>query len=523
MGLLGMSALLWRTQTTLTWSGLPCLAAALVFLPWLQWLAGLLPFFGQAWISSAYLLGFLLALLVGARWEKASPNQLADGLFMAIGIAAIGSVGLQLYTWLGLYTSGALGVFALEPVGGRPFANLGQPNQLSTLLAWGLMACLWAYLRQTLSRVPAVFMAAFLLLGLALTQSRTGILAVSVMLGAVWYWRGLWPSRLMPKVVSGLYLYYLTIPLLLRWLNAILLLGQDDVYVRLEQQGDMRLSAWRLFAHAVTERPWFGYGWTEVSSAQIAVAERFPGLNGIFQMSHNLVLDLVLWTGLPIGLLVAAMLLRWFWSKFRGVRQPQDAALFMVLVAVAIHALVEFPLQYAYFLLPTGLIMGLLDARLHSPVVVTTRHWVLPGLWLAAVVVLGVTVRDYAKVDVSYGLLRLEQSLIGQGRGPFGGPPDVWVLTQLREWIVVARYKAHPGMRPQEIDEMTTLAHSYPSFNLVYRLATALALNGRPDEARTWLNKICKISDEKQCRLAHRTWAKESPNDPQTAAIQWPQ
>ena len=523
IALLGALALLWRTRSGLNWYGLPCLTAALVFLPWLQFFSGLLPFAGQAWISSAYLLGFLLALLVGARWELHSPKQLADGLFMAIGTAAIGSVGLQLYAWLGLYVSGFLGIFALEPTGGRPYANLGQPNQLATLLVWGLMACLWAYLRKVVSGATAVFVAAFLLLGLALTQSRTGMLAASVILGGVWFWRGLWPSRAFPKVASLLYLYFLALPSFLRWLNAALLLGQDNVYVRVTQQGELRLKAWRMFAQAVIERPWFGYGWTEVSSAYISVADQFPSLGSVFQLSHNLFLDLALWTGLPIGLLVAGVLLRWFWTRFRRVRQPEDAALFMVLAAVVIHALVEFPLQYAYFLLPAGLIMGLLDTRLGNRVAITTSYWLLPGMWLAAAVMLGVTVRDYAQVDANYSLLRLEQGLLGQGRGPMGGPPDVWALTQLRQWIVVARYKAHPDMSQQALYEMTAVARSYPSFNLIYRLATALALNGRPDEARVWLRKICKIADEKQCRLAQKTWAQESPNDPRTAVIQWPQ
>jgi len=523
IALVGASVVVVRTHQGLNWHGLPCLVAALVVLPWVQFFWGVLPFAGQAWISSAYLLGFLFALLIGARWEQADSSQLGHALFIAIGIAAIASVGLQLYTWLELTDSGVMGMWSLGATGSRPYANLGQPNQLATLLVWGLMACLWAYLYKAVSGWVAIAAAAFLLLGLALTQSRTGLLALTVMLIAAWFWRSLWPSRLLPRVASGLYVYVLVIPSFLRWLNSALLLGQNDVYVRLGQQGELRLSAWRMFAKAIMERPWLGYGWTEVSSAQIAVADQFPGLNGIFQQSHNIFLDLALWTGLPICLLVAGMLLRWFWTGFRRIRQPEDAALFMLLVAVSIHAFVEFPLQYAYFLLPTGLVMGMLNVRLDAKVIRVTSRWVLLGVWLTVAVVLGVTLRDYAKVDASYNMLRLEQSIIGQGRGPMGGPPDVWALTQLREWIVVARYKAHPDMSPQALDEMTTVARSYPSFNLIYRLATALALNGRPDEARVWLRKICKIADEKQCRLAQRTWAQESPNDPRTAVIQWPQ
>jgi hypothetical protein len=522
MGLLGALAVLIRTRSALNWHALPCLVAGLVFLPWVQYFLGLLPYAGQAWMSSAYLLGFLLALLVGARWEQASPDQLAHALFTAIGMAAIASVGLQLYSWLGLSDSGAMGMWSLGVTGGRPYANLGQPNQLATLLLWGLIACLWAYLRRAISGATAVFVVAFLLLGLALTQSRAGFLSLTVILGAVWFWRGLWSSRLVPRVALGLYIYFLTCSPLLRWLNAALLLGQDDLYLIVQRQGDLRLSAWRLFVQAIVDRPWLGYGWTDVSSAQMAVADQFSGLGGIFQQSHNLFLDLMLWTGVPIGLLITGILVRWFWRRLRAVRQPEDVALFLLLTVVGIHALVEFPLQYAYFLLPIGLVMGILNVRLGARVVASTPYGILSGLWLSAALVVGVTVRDYAHVDASYTLLRLEQSIIGQGRGTMGGPPDVWVLTQLREWILVTRYKAREGMSQQELAQLAMLTRTNPSLSLAYRLATALALNNRPGEARAWLGRICKFTDEEKCRLAQDTWARESPNDPRTAAIRWP-
>jgi O-antigen ligase len=518
MALIAALAVMMRTRSALSWHSMSCLAAGLVFLPWLQFFVGLLPYAGLAWMSCAYLLGFLLALLIGARWEQASTDQLAHALFIAIGVAAIASVALQLYGWLGLQSSGVMGMWSLDATGDRPYANLGQPNQLATLLLWGLMACFWAYLHKKIGAAAAVFIAAFLLLGIALTQSRAGYLGLSIVLAAVWFWRGLWPSRILPRIAAGLYIYALTIPFFLQWLNAALLLGQHDVHVRVAQQGELRLRAWRMFIAAVMEQPWFGYGWTGVGSAQIAVADQFPNLYGIFQNSHNIFLDLVLWTGLPVGLFVAGMLVRWFWVAFRAVHRSEDAVLILLLVTVGVHALVEFPLQYAYFLLPAGFVMGMLNVRLKFPVIRETSRWVLPGIWMAGVLFFGVIVRDYAQVDASYTLLRLEQSIIGQGRGPMGGPPDVWVLKQLREWIVVARYKPHPGMSQQELDEMTVITRLYPSLHLSYDLATALVLNGKPDEAQFWLKKICKISDENACRAGQLQWAQ----DTRMAAVQWP-
>lgn len=520
--LIGATAPLWRVRSSLGWHGLPCLAAVLVIVPWFQFALGLLPFAGQAWMSSTYLLGFLLALLIGARWESGSPGQLAQALLLAIGVAALVSVWLQFYTWLGLWEGNLMDIWSMGLSGDRPYANLGQPNNLATLLLWGLLACLWAYVKGHMGRFSAIFTAIFLLPGLALTQSRMGLLALTIMLLASWFWRRLWPSRRLPWVATSLYLYFLACPLVLRWLHTVLLLGEGGSLVRLQQQGELRLSAWRLFAQAVLERPWAGYGWTELGSVQMAVAERFPTLGVTFGHSHNLFLDLVLWSGLPIGMFASLALVRWFWRRFKAIRRPDDATLFLLLVVVGIHAMVELPLHYAYFLLPTGLLMGVLNTRLGVLVVRTSPRWTLAILWLGTALVLGAVIRDYFLVEASYNTLRFEKARIGLGKTPPGSPPNVLVLTQHREWIRSARYEVHMGMSPQELAWLTAITTTYPSTGAVYRLATALALNDQPDKARSWLQKVCKITDEQECQLVQRTWAEESRNNPRLAAIQWP-
>lgn len=522
MALIGAAVLIWRGRTPAGWHGITCWVAGLALLPALQFSWGLLPFAGQAWVSSLYLLGFLLALLVGASWEEAEPLQLAQALFAAIGIAAICSVGLQLYAWTGVADSGALGVLFSGLSSVRPSANLSQTNQLATFLLWGSIACLWAYQRQVFGGRLGILVLVFLLTGLALTQSRTGLLGATVLLSGIWFWRSLWRSRAVSWAATGLYLYLLMIPIFLRWLSTALLLVQDGTYARVYEQSELRLSAWWLFVHAVLERPWFGFGWTETAAAQMEVANQFASLGGIFTHSHNLFLDLTLWCGLPVGLLVTALLTRWFWQKLRAIRQPEDAALLMVLVVVGIHAQLEFPLQYAYFLLPAGLFMGILNTRLEVGTVWTSPRSMLIGLWVATVLALGVTVRDYVEVEESYNLLRLEQGLLGQNRPPLGGPPDVQVLTQLRAWIVASREKSYAGMTPEELADMERMTRMYPSRSFAYRLATALALNGRPDKAREWLAKICKFTDEEECRLVHRSWAQDVRDDARLAVVRWP-
>lgn len=508
------------SRSPVKWSGLTVLLAVLLPIPWLQYSAGMMTFTGQAWITTAYLLGLLLALLTGYRWEQARPNQVIDGLFFAIGIASIVSFNLQLQTWLGLMDTGIFDLWSMGLSGDRPYANMGQPNQLATLLLWGLLACFWAYSNQKIGSFPAWLMSSFLLIGIALTQSRTAWLGLTLLVVASWIWRRLWHSRWVPWVVTGLFVFFWFCPLLLRELNQALLLSSDQSFLREPLQGELRPLAWRLFLDAALEKPWFGYGWREVGHAQLNVVTDFPALHATFGHAHNLFLDLVLWLGLPMGLFVSGALVWWFVSSMRAVSNAKDAILILFVGVIGIHAMLELPLHYAYFLLPTGLVMGVLNQRLGKQTIWTSPRWTFTVLWLASALLLSGIVRDYFRVEASFQALRFELARIGTL--PPGQQPDVLLLTQLREEINFLRYKAKTGMTSQELEWVQQVGSTYPGGGVLYKVATALALNGRQDESQHWLKKICKISSIDECDLIKRVWAAESLDNPLIAAVPWP-
>lgn len=518
----GAIAPIFMVKARTSWPPVACYAAALACIPWFQFTAGLIPFGGQAWISSSYLSGFTLALLIGARWENAQTNQLVSALFLAVTIASVLSVGLQLFTWTGLWDSNTLDIWSMGLSGARPYANLGQPNQLATLLLWGVVAIFWFNLAGKIGEGTAVFVSAFLLVGLALTQSRMGYLALTALLISIWFWRNLWKSRRTVWVAFILYLCFWVYPLLLSWLSDVLFSNQGTSYHRLQQQGELRLSAWALFLQAVQEHPWFGYGWSELRAAQLEVADKLPGLGVSFAQSHNLFLDLFLWTGIPLGLLISGLLIRWFWRSFNSVKDATDAVLLMFLFVIGIHAMVELPLHYAYFLLPVGLVMGTLDVRRKTKPVLETPRWTLIALWIATTITLVLTARDYFRIEASYQALQFEKARIGLRKSTIGVPPDVMVLTHLREWIRVARFNAMPGMTNQELKWMFDITATYPTGPALYRLARAYVENEMPTEAKLTIGKICKVTDEQACSWLKRAWANESSTEPKMAAIPWP-
>lgn len=511
--LLAFAALIWRSSGAMAVHRITLAVVLLIGVPWLQYGLGLISQPGVAWISCAYLGGFFLALLLGARWETSSPGQLGDALFLAIGIAAVGLVGLQLQQWLQV---DGLELWRLSGGPERPSANLGQPNQLATLLLWGVLAAAWGWIRGRVNGSVAALLVAFLLFGIALTGSRTAWIGVALLVAASWWWRSLWHNARLPWLTTGLGIYFVACVVVPGLWSAWDGAAPSDV-VRISSE--LRPLAWTVFLDAAWQRPWFGYGWNQTALAQLAVATAHPPLHVVFSYAHNLFLDLILWCGIPLGLLVSASLVGWIWRCFRAVQTAESAVLLLLLLVLGNHAMLELPLYYAYFLLPAGLVMGMLNTRLRAKPVLCVSRWAAGLLWLAATALLVLIVRDYSRVEPSYENLNFEWQHIKVA--PIG-PPEVLLLNQWHDFVWYARYEPKAGLSQKELDELRSIPELFSGPLFVHKYASILALNQRPDEARLWLQRLCKVGNESACSTAKAIWAKQSLKYPEIAAIPWP-
>lgn len=517
--LLASATVILRSRVPLLIHQMPLLVALLICIVWLQYGFGLVSQAGIAWIGSIYLFGFLLALLVGARWEASCPGQLGDGLFLAVGIAAILSVGLQLRQWFQL---DGLELWTLGSASWRPHANLGQPNQLGTLLLWGVLAAVWGVVRRRIDARIATLMAAFLLFGVALTGSRTAWLGVALLVAAAWLWRHLWSNKWLPWAASGLALYFVACVMGLGWLQQAFQgsLNSDLLSDMTRMGGEIRPLAWSILLDALWQKPWDGYGWGQIVMAQMAVAERHPYLGAIFSYSHNLFFDMMLWFGIPVGLLILALLLQWLYKSLRAVKLEHDAVLLMFLLVIGNHALLELPLYYGYFLLPVGLVIGAVNVRLEEPVWLKAGNWFPIGLLSVATMLLSLVIRDYTRVEPSYRALHMEWQGFQLTRPKV--PPDVLLLTQWRDYIRMARVEPRAGLNADDLQAMRNGIALWPTIAILHKLATSLALNQQPDEARLWLQRMCKVIAPPDCAQVRKVWVRQSLKYPEIAAIPWP-
>lgn len=490
-------------------------ALLLALVPLLQIMSGQIFFAGDGWTSALYLLGFSLAILAGSRWTNESiqtSTKLQDLNYFWVGLAAAAyiSVAIALLQWLGM---GAGGIYMADmPPGGRAFANLAQPNQLATLLLLALAAHIALFEAARVRAAFALSGALFLTIGLVLTGSR------SVLLALVWLWPAyglLWRRcdlRTTPLAVIAVSVFYIVLSWLWPLLNQALLLS-PDVPVALDRldSSDVRTVFWTSMLDALGHSPWVGYGWAQIGLAQSATALDYAAVHQYFDSSHNMLLDLLLWNGVPIGLCVIGGLLAWLVWQVRQCRDPIAWTALLAIGFVLSHAMVEYPLQYAYFLLPVGFLMGVLSALHPSPadqlckrLPQKVQRVVMVAAAVLTLALFGKLIVEYPVWEQDWRFMRFQEARIGEPEHV--DLPHPILLTQLYEFMKFSRTEAKSGMSADQLEWMRQVSGRFGHASAMYRYALALALNQHPEEASQALRRLCQMHTEVRCAAAQYEW-----------------
>jgi hypothetical protein len=454
-------------------------------MPWLQWAGGQLAFVDDAMLGSVYVLGLALAVLCGFEWAR------RDGLGSAIRMATVLLVGAAVSAVIALMQAldlGSLGIWTLPfAAGGRAGANLAQPNNLATLLGLGALALLLLRERGHLGRCASGALLFVLLLGAATTQSRTALLFSPAIVAAVWLARrrGV-PVRTPPWVIAlAGAAHWLMVWAWPQIQQAMLLQGAMSLAGRRMDAG--RLQAWGMFWDALSTSPWLGFGWLQTASAQLAVADRHAALHNVWHHAHNVFLELLLWCGYPLGLLLCALIVCWFSSRLRRATSIEAVIGMLMVTIFGIHSLLELPHHYAFFLIPVGWWAGRVEHDVGAGIARgASWRWLPMGLSVAMVVCL---LKDYPSVEESYRHALFEARRIGP---PYPGElvPDAPFLPSLTSTLRWVRTPAVAGMSAQNLAALESSAKRFPYPASMVKLAYARALNGRLPQGVQMFQKI---------------------------------
>jgi O-antigen ligase len=319
------------------------------------------------WTLALSALGTLAAaallVVLGAALAR---SGLAPEAFHALCVALViaGVVGAAIGVIQVFAPQWADGTLIAQVSGGRAAGNLRQPNHLSSLLLWSLVALVWLAERGRVGRLAAPAMGTLLLAGIVLSASRTGMLGV-LMLGA---W-GLLDKRLSRRsrllLLAAPFAFVLLWGGLAAWAHNSRHVFGGDAQLAKGDISSSRFAIWANTLELIARHPWFGVGWGEFNFAWSLTP--FPDRPvAFFDHAHNLPLQFAVELGVPLALLVLALLGWALWRAYRAGSGSTDSATsltmraaFLMVLMMAVHSQLEYPLWYAHFLLPTAFAFGL--------------------------------------------------------------------------------------------------------------------------------------------------------------------
>ncbi len=344
----------------------------------------------------------LAVLLLAQGLSRPARQKAAEAFCCGLLLTGLLSVGISLVQVFAPELANGV-VIARSGVVGSAVSNLRQPNHLASLMMWSAIAAVYVTERRGWRWLLPPLLAAFVFT-VVLSASRTGYIGIAML--AVW---GIVDRRLSATARLSL----LATPLMLGaswWLMSHWSAESGHAF-----RGASRLAegagspsrvailrdAWGL----ITANPLTGVGWGEFNFAWSLTP--FPTRPiAFFDHTHNLPAQLAVELGLPWAGAVLGLLAWALWRGWRGAvnSQGDDAPLrraaLMIVLTIGLHSLLEYPLWYAYFLLPACFALGLALPVEDAPEPASAGPAIALGALLIAASVFAVW--DYQRIAVIY-------------------------------------------------------------------------------------------------------------------------
>ncbi len=482
-----MAGLLYKSPLHIPKISLPMLLIATI--PLVQYGFGQIIFFQDAFFSGFYVLAFWFAFVVAYNLCTcySSPHTVMVYTAYTFLIAGVVSCIITLCQWLNLEPQDYLLMLNLKS--NRPYANLGQPNHLATFLLMSLMACLYLFEHAKLKPYVALALVVLMLFCIALTQSRTAWLASGFIFIFLLFKLNQHIFKFnrihLTLLFAVFWLFLFSIPWLGQLASSTISAEtvQTASVIQRSSAGFERMQIWQQLWMAVLEQPWTGYGWYQVTAAQYAVTLDLP-VHVWLTSSHNIVLDILLWSGVFLGGGIVLYALYFFASLIFKAKSVHALCASLMISVVLIHALLEYPLFYAYFLLPLGVLAGIAWADQTKQNIRLQPIWLrmLAGLYLVVLVTLGIQYTLWLNADRMQHIAKTEQY--------FYSFDKLAAREQWRQFDPQTQVSAVQLVKAQQMVQTALTAKNLKKY------AALLAYNGQRQQAEQQLKILAVMYDE---------------------------
>ncbi len=515
------SGLLSASDASIGWP-LPAVLLGLSALAMLQRSLGMLTFSQQAtrfWLYA----GCLLAAYVLGRRIRATSHavEVMDWFSAAVLIGGLYSVFVQ---WLQLLDIERLpiwtaDVYKSDVVQTRPFGNLAQANHVGTYIAMSALAALYLSVRksQTWFVIPSLLVSAC---GIAMTGSRMGAAFLFIVGVALFAPTALRPHSTRTRriflvaLIAGYAAGLFAVRTFVGQYDTLARIGQNTLPIRFE----LWWQAWKI----ALQHPLLGIGVGEFPAGQYWIARSSP-FTIVANHCHNIVLQLSAEFGWVAALAVVGLGLHWALRDLRArIARPDQALAIGIMLLLAIHSMLEFPLWYLYFAIPAALLFALAEPESGASVSLDVRR-ILP---MAGITVLGVAFSygiNYQWIQEAATPLWLEANHFRQRT-----PEDAFLIISVADSklfrMEAERLMIELNHPPDEhtngpMERLARVARLMPVPEVISAYIVKLAKAGRFEEATRHAERLRIFAHDEY--PADRDWILDQTRDlgPQTAPL----
>ncbi|MFX5647538.1 Wzy polymerase domain-containing protein [Acinetobacter baumannii] len=454
-------------------------------IPIVQWGCGLVFDLSTALLSTFYLLGFWFMILAGYNLslDQKKRDQIFSGFSLLIIITSLFTSLIAIFQWLNIESHL---IYTLHLIGNRPYGNFGQPNNMATFLIIGLLGCLYLYEKHKVTLWLLLPSALIILFTIALSQSRTSWIVFPFLL--IYWMVKQFGKQKRFRFVQGLLwclAFFLIAGLILPYITQFIEFStnteitETSSFVARAGSGHERIGMWIQILHAIAQQPWLGYGWSQTSVA-VVDSIQYGTVHVWFNSAHNVLLDIIIWNGIPIGIVIIAYFACWFVWLNQQAKETISIIAIMMVCTVLIHAMLEFPQRYAYFLLTCGFLLGIIQAQ--TPVLkgIVLNKQVLRLIWGISLILLLAIWRDYNVYVTNSNLLFKNKQLNAEVLGS----NQIFVLTQFEQRLKWIEMKPETTLSDADLAVWGNFVKNKATPYNLRKYAQLLAYNGKVEQAK---------------------------------------
>jgi len=435
-------------------------------------------FTGDYYFGILYSTAFILSVLVG---QNLTEKNIALIVFTVISLI---SAILAIVQWS---QPGLDNLYIRNiPLDARPFANLGQPNHLSTILTIGLFC--FFIISEKLSTITKLLVVIIFCFALALTQSRTGILQLVV--ASLLFFHFDKKNRML--YIASLFIYFLSFILITKLVDFTHIDSSRDLI----QEGlkTTRIQHWISLFDSTKQL--FGHGILSTAHVHLTEANN-PAKEGTLTYAHNIFIDLILWFGLIPGFILTSLLIASCRPPLKESLDPSQNKIWTLFAIFFIHCLLEYPFAYLHLLIPAGIFLGISKNKINKSMLQISNKILYP-VYLAIIIISGLIFIETIKISPKIESLRyldmnfIEESKIHKDNYLF--------INQLNSYVMHRHGRPKENISASELADYNNAAYRFASAPLLFRAAIANKYYGNTKQSDYFLQKICQLNTDDICK-----------------------